>query len=240
MKRTIVLAAVLGLLVMIGPASAVVIIDFTTGSGGNGGTITVNGSNASGSNIPVGNITVTGSVAGDGTYDTTGSSNGVFNGSASLSFDTSAGNNFIKIVGGVCSAPGPTNTTGLCPGASGLFGTQMVPNGTTLLTGTFSSKNVAVNSTGTGGFLVDVTGTGPDSKGAALLEALGVPLDTQWVFFALNIAGPSVGASQINFTSNSSDIENTQVPEPASILLLGTILVGVTQLLRRMSSKPSV
>jgi hypothetical protein len=221
---------------MIGPASAIVIIDFTTGSGGNGGNITVSGNNASGSNIPIGNITVTGAGAADGTYDTTGSSNGALNGSASLSFDTAT--NFIKIVGGVCSLPGVNNLTGLC--GPGLlppnFGTQVVPNGTTLLTGTFNTSSVTVTPTGAGTSLVNVTGSGPDAKSPLLLAALGLPSDIQWVFFALNIAGPGNGTT---FSANSSDIENTQVPEPASILLLGTILVGVTQVLRRANSKTS-
>src|SRR3954452_6582797 len=102
MNRTVFWTALMALLVMVGPASAIVTIDFTTGIAGAGGNITVNGSNASGSGIGVGILTVTGAGAANGTYDTSGSAADTFfgNGSAALSFNTVTGT--ISIVGDVC------------------------------------------------------------------------------------------------------------------------------------------
>ena len=49
-------------------ASAVVVIDFETGSAGSGGTLSYDGTNAVGIDILIGEMNVTGTTSGDGTY----------------------------------------------------------------------------------------------------------------------------------------------------------------------------
>ena len=69
-----------------------------------------------------------------------------------------------------------------------------------------------------------------------MLAALGLG-----AFAGLNkwniIDGFSIGARQVAggnvFAAFSTDIPNSPVPEPASILLLGTVLFGVTHSIRR-------
>jgi hypothetical protein len=183
------------------------VIDFGTGSAGQGGTVTQNGSNAIGLNIPVGllSVTIGNSMT---TYNTSGAANGVSASNvAALSFNTAA--NTITIVGGI-----PT---------------LGIANGTTLLTGTFSSVSV----TNQGGVLLSVSGSGPDTKSQALLQALGVPLNTQFQFFGFSISSILNGNT---YNAFSTDIANTAVPEPTSMLLLGSVLVSVCTVLRRRTS----
>jgi hypothetical protein len=46
------------------------------------------------------------------------------------------------------------------------------------------------------------------------------------------------GGGAFTATSNhSTDISNTPLPEPASIMLLGSLLVGITKLLHRRRAK---
>jgi len=220
MKRTLLFAGLMTLLAI--PSFAVVQIDFTNGAAGSGGQIIVSGSNVSGTNVLIGSLTVTGAGAADGVYDTTGTGAGLGNGSAVLNFNTAT--NFIEIIGGIdgqhCVPTGPTTQS--------CTSNTAVANGTTLLTGTFNSWSV-LNTSSFGGLS---NGVGPDTKSPLLLAALGLAPNTQFSFFAFNITGVSTGTGS-PFTAISTDILNTSVPEPASIVLLGTVLFGVTQLLRR-------
>lgn len=206
MKRLLLLTCIVLSGVLASSASAAIVIDFGTALIGNGGLVTVSGSNAIGSNIPLGAMTVT---IGNSTsvYDTSGtatSTNQDPNLSAALNFNTSA--NTIQVIGGI-----PT---------------LGIANGTVLLSGTFSSFAVS-----NFGFAATVFGTGIDTKNPALLTALGIPTNTPFTFFGFTIS--NVLTSGGGFVATSTDINNTGVPEPTSIVLLGTVLIGVCRLLRQ-------
>jgi hypothetical protein len=209
MKRTLLLFCVL--FGVVASASAAVIIDFGTGTAGAGGTVTsTSGGNAVGVAIPVGVMTFTNGPTVT-SYDTSGtatSSAQDANLSASLDFNTAT--NTITITGGI-----PTLS---------------IANGTTLLSGSFSSFSVTNNF----GVLLSVNGQGPDTKSPLLLQALGLPTNTPFQFFGFTIASLANGTV---FNAFSTDIANTAVPEPTSILLLGTVLVGVCRVLRRRTAE---
>ena len=228
MKFSWLLVASLALLVMVVPASAIVVIDFGTGNMGSGGTLAIGGGNAVGTDIPVNALTVNGTGA-NGVYDTFGLATGsglgagTANGAARLDFST-VGLGSITITGGVCSLGNETCNAGTGPGT--IFDPSEV-----LLQGTFSSWSLT-----NGAFVGSINASGPDTKGPGLLAALGVPAGTKFDFFGFSI-GFNLAGGGSPYTVTSTDIINTEVPEPASIVLLGTLMVGVVQVVRRRSTK---
>ena len=216
MRRGLFLASILALLVIVGPASAQIIIDFEQGSMV-GGTISSAGV---GTNIPVDILKVT--IGATTTfYDLFGAgpssaTDANANGSALVNFNTATG--AFTIVGGVCT----TASSLTCPGTS-----TLVAAGTTLVNGTASSGTIVGFSSTTLDFRE------ADTKSPLLLAALGLPSSTS--FTLMDATFNYIGTSPFNV--QSVDIQNVGVPEPTSILLLGTVLVGVTQLIRRRSRK---
>lgn len=184
-----------------------------SGNGGDGcnqlGCITIiNSTTASGNHIAI-TLTVAGDPAG---Y------NGIYDVSALLNFDTSSGNQFVTIVGGISSL-------GIAPGTTLLWGDL----------NKFSNVFVAGNSSpcGTGQVCPTVTFDDHDTKAASLLSALGIP-GTDW-----NLATFDVSEGTGNgFPELSVVVTNTATPEPSSLFLLGTGLLGLAVVLFR-KAKPS-
>lgn len=191
-------------------ASAAIVIDFGTGLALPGGTFTLlpNG-NASGANIPVGVLT-TDLNGVTNTYCTsgTGGSNGLCGAtSAVLNFNTVT--NFVEIIGGIP-----------------LLG---IADGTVLLSGSFVSWTADSNGLH--------NAIGPDTKGRELLMALGLPVTTQFAFFGFSLTSSLVPGTTDQWALISTDIRNTAVPEPGSLVLLGTGLLGAAAFARRRLRK---
>jgi hypothetical protein len=233
MKNVVLLASILALLVVVGPASAGVVLDFGTGTAVSPtDDCTITGGAASCTNVGIGVLT----VSGDGIYNGTYMVDGTVGGFGDLTFNT-AGSGSITIVGSIdCTAASPT---AVCATPT----TVLVPSGTTLLSGTGTFSGLVI-STGTIG---SVSFTDLDSKGQALLAAMGIStagcsgtpsLCAGWDLTAFNLSvNDNDPLNPNSYTAISTDIADAQTPEPASVVLFGTVLIGVTQLVRRRSKK---
>jgi hypothetical protein len=116
----------------------------------------------------------------------------------SLNFDTLAG--VLLIVGGVADAG--------------------IPDGTVLLQGNITSHTITPTAFG-----IAFTATGLDSKHPLLLDFFGLARGTTFAYFGFSLDAAT--ASPNVYTAISTDILNRAVPEPASVLLLGSGLAGI-------------
>jgi hypothetical protein len=212
-----------GLAMLATPIFASIDIDFG-GSGGGTITETVSGTTITvvGNNIEIDAM----SVGGDGGYD---GKYAISSGVLDFSFtgNPSSGATTLTLSGniGTCTVINPGDcSTSLNNTVSG-----------TLLTGNSPDQ---FSFTGGGGAVgIDVSILGSDTKSASLLSALGISgLD-----FAIGLGGSLAGQTSSStspyvYTNTSSDIANESVPEPTSVLLLGTILAGVAILVRRRTA----
>jgi hypothetical protein len=209
MKRLVVLvAAVAALALAPRPSEAAYIIDFGRGTATSGQYSCVGGVCQTTVGIALGVMQFSGDNGLTWTvYDTIGGGT-----------DASGGNG-----AAVLTFNTSTNTFVLTGGVVGLAGLGGGSN--TLLTGTFSGFS--------GGSFFQ--GWGQDTKNPTLLSDLGIP-GSPFVF-RLSMFGRETSPGSGLFNVTSGDLENTPVPEPGSMVLFGSGLLGLAAIARRRMRK---
>ena len=205
--------AVAAVVLMAGSAHAATVIDFSTGLAGEGGTISWDGTNLIGSNIPIGAVTIVGAPTGSGVYLVSGTASGS-GGSGFGSLDFNTGQDFITISGCI-GGLGVGTDSGSC-----------VP--VELMDGSFTSWSN--NGHGLSGAF------GIDTKNAELLAAINWPADLPWEFFGVSLTTDTMSPDGTPYSVVSTDIKNTAIPEPTTMMLLGTGLLAAFRARRRQQA----
>ena len=207
-QMRVLVLSVAALMLMVAPSASAAVIDFATGSGGPGGTVTI-GANITGSGIFIDTVTIIGAPLNNGVFDVEGA--GVcadaVGGCGVLNFDRNA--NTISLLGSIPALGilAPVN----------------------LLTGNLAGGVTVLVNNGTVGQL---SLSGADTKARELLLAIGLDPLTGFAFFASEISANSTGGGS-PYTATSTDILNTSVPEPGSLVLIGFGLAAVAAIQRR-------
>jgi hypothetical protein len=233
MRMKMVALAVVVLALAISPVyAAPVSLDLSTGVGTDLGTLTY----AGGANPLVGANILIGAVSGVNTPSNAGVTDVISGGI--LSFTTG---NFVSYNAATQTytfgSGGSFTITGTGPGCLTVGGcggnTPNTASGPTLVSGTPLSAQYL------GGLVNLYITTGTDTKDPKLVQFFGInPADNPggWDFSGSVHATIATGGGGGAFTAtsnHSTDISNTPVPEPASILLIGAGLLGFGLVLRK-------
>jgi hypothetical protein len=208
--------------------AAPAIIDFSTGAAVDNGTVSYAGGAAPlvGTNIGIGLVRGISTPSNDGTTDAV---------SALLDFTTGAFTGYNAATDTYSfGAGGSLTITGTGPGCLTVGGcdgnTPNTTSGPALLTGS------VISATYTGGLFDIVLAAGTDTKDVLLTNFFGLPASFTYQFSGSVHAAITSGGGGDAFSAASTastDIRNQAVPEPAGVVLLGTLLLGVAGLVRR-------
>ena len=211
---TLLIAAVLAT----GQAQAAPIIEFSTGSAGQGGTITWDGTNLKGSDIPIGAVTISGAPSNNGTFLVT---------EGHLYFDTGSANVTIQDlytnVGHNIAIVGCVPQLGYDFPSCGVFGNLML--------GTIHGWNESLASQG----LLAAFG---ESFVGNLSVAMGLSPEAgsaAWRLGGFSLAATALNAGEPGTVSETSITNLSVIPEPGTMILLGTGLLVAFHRRKRQS-----